>query len=89
MSLNVIPTVIARPEGGQKLAEAKRKIAELEGPNVLLTASHQAMIRALGELGGMCAWCRFFDDYQATMERLEAIGAMSASAKVIALDRGD
>lgn len=58
------------------LAAAKRKIAHLEEQNALLVASHQAMIMAVGELGGMRAWRRFFEDYQAIVERLEACGAM-------------
>ena len=76
-------------EESELLAEAKRKIAELEEQNALLIASHQAMIMAVGELGGMRAWRRFFEDYQATVEQLEACGAMSAGANVITLDGGD
>lgn len=73
----------------EMLAEAKRRIAELEEQNALLVASHQAMIMAVGELGGIRAWRRFFEDYQAVVEQLEACGAMSASVKVVAPDGGE
>lgn len=63
-------------EESEKLAEATRKIAELEEQNALLIASHQAMIMAVGELGGMRAWRRFFEDYESIVERLVASGAL-------------
>ncbi|HLO75269.1 MAG TPA: hypothetical protein VK196_02285 [Magnetospirillum sp.] len=52
------------------------RIRELEERVALLTASHRAMIHAIGEMGGMRAWSRFFDDYGAALERLRDLGAM-------------
>lgn len=52
------------------------RIRELEERIALLTASHRAMIHAIGEMGGMRAWSRFFDDYGIVLERLRELGAM-------------
>lgn len=50
-------TVIAQ------LAAKDLRIQDLERQNAILTASHKAMILAVGELGGMAAWHRFFESY--------------------------
>ncbi len=55
------------------------RIRELEERAALLTASHRAMIHAIGEMGGMRAWSRFFDDYRTVLDRLQEIGAMSTA----------
>lgn len=39
------------------------RIADLERQVALLTASHKAIILAVGELGGLRAWQRFFPHY--------------------------
>lgn len=39
------------------------RIADLERQVALLTASHKAIILAVGELGGVRAWQRFFTHY--------------------------
>ena len=70
-------------EESEMLAEAKRKIAKLEEQNALLIASHQAMIMAVGELGGMRAWRRFFEDYQSIVDRLVDCGAIPQRAEII------
>lgn len=51
------------------------RIRELEEQIALLTASHRAMIHAVGEMGGMRAWSRFFENYQTVQEELHRIGA--------------
>lgn len=56
------------------------RIRELEERVALLIASHRAMIHAIGEMGGMRAWSRFFDDYEAVLERLRDLGAMPTAA---------
>ena len=61
------------------LAEKDLKIAELEKKIDLLTASHVAMIRAVGELGGTTKWAAFFKDFQSIRNDLEKMGAMSNS----------
>ncbi|MED5550492.1 MAG: hypothetical protein VX529_14150 [Pseudomonadota bacterium] len=71
------------------LAEAKRKISDLERQNAVLIASHQAMIMAVGELGGMRAWRRFFEDYQHILDYLEESGALGQKdGELTELDRG-
>lgn len=44
-----------------QLAEKDKQIADLERKVQILTASHIAMIRAVGELGGMETWLKFFE----------------------------
>lgn len=51
-------------------AKLKMQIAELEAQVQILTASHKAMIFAVGESGGMEAWKKFYDSYQGSMDRL-------------------
>lgn len=43
-----------------QLAEKDKKIVELEKQIQILTASHIAMLKAIGEVGGMSAWIKFF-----------------------------
>jgi hypothetical protein len=45
------------------LAAKDARIAELEAAVQLLTASHVAMLRAVGELGGFSKWTKFYGDY--------------------------
>lgn len=45
-----------------QLAEKDKKIAELEKQIQILTASHIAMLKAIGEVGGMSAWESFFSN---------------------------
>lgn len=52
------------------------EIAQLRSEKELLIASHRAAILAVGELGGAPAWLRFFERYKASVERLDAIGAV-------------
>jgi hypothetical protein len=47
-----------------ELTKKDQRILELEEQVQVLTASHVAMIRAIGEVGGMEAWLRFFDRSQ-------------------------
>lgn len=59
-----------------EIAEKDLRIAELESQVELLTASHVAMIRAVGELGGFSKWARFFEGYQSVLNKLAQIGAL-------------
>lgn len=58
------------------LCERDARIAELERQVEILTASHVAMIRAVGELGGFSKWAKFFEDYQSIRQKLAELGAM-------------
>jgi hypothetical protein len=52
------------------LASRDSRIAELEQQVNLLIASHVAMIKAVGELGGYAKWARFFENYKDIREKL-------------------
>ena len=67
------------------MAEKDSRIGYLERQVELLTASHVAMLRALGELGGYAKWAKFFDSYKDIRDELIKMGAMP-TAKVIPLD---
>lgn len=42
----------------------------------LLVASHKAMLLAVGEMGGMAAWRRFFPTWEETRKRLSKLRAL-------------
>ncbi|WGS46153.1 hypothetical protein LFL97_34510 [Burkholderia sp. JSH-S8] len=58
------------------LADKDIRIAELEATVQLLTASHLAMLRAVGELGGFGKWARFYDEYRDARDKLINLGAV-------------
>jgi len=58
---------IAKLEDDKSTAEAERDV---------LIASHKAMLLAVGEMGGMAAWKRFFTAWEATRESLSRMGAL-------------
>jgi hypothetical protein len=60
----------------QAIERKNREIEILTRQRDLLIASHKAMILAVSEMGGRKAWLRFFEQYQACVEELEALGAM-------------
>ncbi|MCC8913241.1 hypothetical protein JH298_21595 (plasmid) [Xanthomonas campestris pv. campestris] len=61
------------------LADRDVRIAELESQVALLTASHVAMIRAVGELGGFSKWSQFYESYQASRNKLAQLGALPSA----------
>lgn len=74
----------SRDRDAESLAEKDLRIAELEQRIDLLTASHKAMVLAIGEFGGMAGWQRFFPHWQHVEEQLREMGAMpSAQIKQI------
>ncbi|HVI60291.1 MAG TPA: hypothetical protein VM619_15655 [Luteimonas sp.] len=58
------------------LAERDVRIAELESQVALLTASHVAMIRAVGELGGFSKWAQFYESYRSSRDQLAQLRAL-------------
>jgi hypothetical protein len=58
------------------LTEKDLRIAALERQVSLLTASHLAMIRVVGELGGFSKWAAFYEHYAGARAQLEALGAL-------------
>ncbi|MFM0016536.1 hypothetical protein PQR46_38845 [Paraburkholderia sediminicola] len=70
------------------LADKDIRIAELEATVQLLTASHLAMLRAVGELGGFSKWAKFYEQYRDARDKLVEIGAVpAATVSSVASDR--
>ncbi|AAP85943.1 hypothetical protein OOOCML_33285 (plasmid) [Cupriavidus necator H16] len=64
------------------LADKDLRIAELEATVQLLTASHVATLRAVGELGGFSKWARFYEQYRDARDKLAELGAIPEAAIV-------
>jgi hypothetical protein len=62
------------------LAARDTRIAELEAAVQLLTASHVAMLRVVGELGGFSKWTKFYGDYSSVRDKLSTLGALPNSS---------
>lgn len=60
------------------LADRDARIAELERQVDVLVASHVAMLRAVGEMGGFGQWARFFEKTSPVRELLAEMGALPA-----------
>jgi hypothetical protein len=58
------------------LADKDIRIAELEATVQLLTASHLAMLRAVGELGGFSKWAKFYEHHREARDKLAELGAI-------------
>jgi len=58
------------------LADRDLKIAELEATVQLLTASHLAMLRAVGELGGFSKWAKFYEYHREVRDKLIELGVV-------------
>lgn len=61
------------------LADKDIRIAELEATVQLLTASHLAMLRAVGELGGFSKWAKFYEQYREARDTLIELRAVPAA----------
>ncbi len=66
------------------LASKDQEIAELKRQVEILTASHVAMIRVVGEMGGMSKWLKFFESYKQIRDELQKLGAMPKTDNKIA-----
>ena len=66
-------------EQSAALAAKDARIAQLEATVQFLTASHAAMIRAVGELGGFSKWTKFYADYSSVRDKLITLGALPTS----------
>lgn len=72
------------------LADKDIRIAELEATVQLLTASHLAMLRAVGELGGFSKWAKFYEHHREARDKLIALGAVPiATVSSLADERPD
>ena len=70
---------ISASDQSATLAKKELRIAELEAEVHLLTISHVAMIRAVGEHGGFSRWTQFYADYSSVRDSLVALGALPKS----------
>jgi hypothetical protein len=71
-----------RSKGGAAMDMAGKdiRIVELERQVELLIASHVAMIRAVGELGGFSKWAKFYDRFKNVRDDLASMGALSEAS---------
>jgi hypothetical protein len=65
----------SRVQVAATIADKDIKIANLESQVELLTASHLAMLRVVGELGGFGKWAAFYDQSREARQQLERLGA--------------
>lgn len=70
------------------LADRDLYIAKLESQVCLLTASHVALLRAVGELGGFSKWAQFYSSYQSSREQLVQLGALPEASVTSLPPRG-
>lgn len=61
------------------MALKDNRIKELEKQVELLTASHLALIRTVGELGGFSKWTKFYDNYAEARRQLETMNALQVT----------
>lgn len=61
------------------MALKDNRIKELEKQVELLTASHLALIRTVGELGGFSKWAKFYDNYAEARRQLEKMNALQVT----------
>jgi hypothetical protein len=66
----------SRAELERLMASKNAEIEQLRADKQLLIASHRAMILSVAEMGGFPTWKRFFERYQATVDRLEKMGSL-------------
>lgn len=59
-----------------ELTSKDQRIAELERQVDLLRSSHLAMIRAVGELGGMSKWMKFYEGFRDARDHLYKLEAV-------------
>ncbi len=69
------------------IEQKEHRVAELEGNMQILIASHVAMLRAVGELGGFSKWAKFYEQYRDVRDNLAAMGAMPEAIISERMDR--
>lgn len=70
------------------LVREKARVVALEEKIALLTASHHALILAVGEMGGIRSWVRFFEGYRSAIDGLRELGALPSATVVPLPARG-
>jgi len=66
----------SRQQVAAQLAQKDCKIAELERLVEILRVSHMAMIRAVGELGGISKWLQLVANFRNVRDELNKLGVM-------------
>lgn len=59
--------------------QRNKTIADLERKIMILAASHRAMLMAVGEMGGVAGWRKFFAKHEEIRQELLRLQAMPAS----------
>lgn len=78
----------SKPKLLAKLEQKEKRIRELEQTVDLLLSSHRSMIHAVGEVGGMRAWLKFYEKHQGIQKQLSDIGAFPSSVVPISTNPG-
>lgn len=73
------PGKITGAAAASALADRDLYIAKLESRVAALTASHVALLRAVGELGGFSRWAQFYDSFRDSRDQLMELGALPES----------
>lgn len=60
----------------KQLVDKELKIEDLQRQVDLLQASHVAMLRSLGEMGGFGVWAKFFEESGPLRKKLQQMGAL-------------
>lgn len=62
-----------------RVARLTQENETLKAERDLLIASHKAMLLAVGEMGGMSAWRKFFPAWEGTRQRLSQLQALPSA----------
>ncbi|AIF48150.1 hypothetical protein HY57_13210 [Dyella japonica A8] len=71
------------------IAARDARIEALEREVQVLVASHMAMIRAVGEIGGFAAWAKLFEGFEDARETLVRLNAMPTNNITMLAERGE
>lgn len=63
------------------LLDKQSRIDQMQAMVALLTASHVALLRSLGELGGFAKWAAFYERFREARDVLQETGAIPADDK--------
>lgn len=77
---------ISKDSSALDMAGKDIRIAELERSVEMLTLSHVAMLRAVGELGGFSKWAKFFENFQEVRNELMKLNAVP-NAEIVSTRR--
>jgi hypothetical protein len=68
----------AGDQNAAALVDKQSRIEQMEAMVALLTASHVALLRSLGELGGFAKWAAFYERFREARGALQKVGAIPA-----------